>query len=623
MVTLSHFPALSDHRSPEGSVLPKAQSTANSQTRNRLSSARWLRWVFLCLLAVPAGAASGLVHFDFEQRYFVHPHRQVWDFSIVRPDSVYHIFYHTIHEETPNAAYADTIWHATSEDLKHWNIEGPVLTVGQGSWDAGALWAPDVFFDHLSNRWTMAYTACDIQMNQRIALASSDDLYSWTKSAANPILEPDPAIYQWTADAWWSNFRDPFVFVQDGIFHVLVTAKQFLDRSTGVLFHAVSMDLANWIDIGPIFVNDGIDPWRVLESPQYRLMDGKYYLLFGEYDTIGISAIWADLPGGFTMDSRHWIDYGYAPEVDEFTPGVRLFSRIAPFDSPATGLRSYVVRLDTLAVEEDGAIHAYQPHPLADNWRTWTGAANLAQPTFGDNPTLRGEESVGLVGNGYYGSREYFQGPLSGRGGPGSQLGDAAVGELSSQEFTITGSRMTLLVGGGDFPETCFVALMDANADTAIYSETGGGQERMTLRQWDLTPYQGWPAYIQISDRESQAGGHINVDEIHEDYLALSPAGQVPPEAARLNTRAVPNPFNPSTSIRFELDRPGDLTLRIHDLRGRLIWSSGRLRGQIGPNEVTWNGVTRDGNAAPAGTYLFTLERDGVSASSGKICLVK
>lgn len=603
--------------------MPTLSPRENSQTRDGLSSPRWLRLVFLCLLALLAGPASGLVHFDFEQKYFVHPHRQVWDFSIVRPDSVYHIFYHTIHEETPNAARADTIWHATSQNLKHWNIEGPVLTVGQGTWDAGALWAPDVFYDHRSDRWAMAYTACDAQLNQRIGLASSDDLYAWTKSAANPALEPDPAVYQWDPDAWWSNFRDPFVFVQDGVFQILVTAKQYLGQSTGVLYHAISLDLENWIDIGPIFANDGIDPWRVLESPQYRLMDGKYYLLFGEYDTIGISAIWADLPGGFTMDTRQWIDYGYAPELDEFTPGVRLFSRIAPFDSPASGLRSYVVRVDTLTVAADGAIDTYQPHPLAESWKTWTGAANLAQPTFGDNPAMRGDDSVGLVGNGFYGSREYYQGPLSGRGSPGSQLGDAAIGVLDSEVFQIEGSRMTLLVGGGDFPETCYVALKDASADTVIYSETGNGQELMSLRQWDLRPYRGRSVYLRIADQESGPGGHINVDEIHEDNLALSPAGQVPGTLPILDTHAVPNPFNPSTGIRFELARPEDLTLRIHDLRGSLVWSSGRLRGRSGTNEVTWRGQSRDGTPAPAGTYLYTLEVGGAPAASGKICLVK
>ena len=152
--------------------------------------------------------AEGLVRLDFEQKYFQHSDRQVWDFSIVRSDSVYHIYYHTIHESTPNATYADTIWHATSPDLKHWDIEGPVLVVGQGSWDSGAIWAPDVFRDEANNRWAIAYTGCDDQFNQRICTAYSEDLYTWEKSPANPTVVPDTTLYIWDPEGNWSNFRD-------------------------------------------------------------------------------------------------------------------------------------------------------------------------------------------------------------------------------------------------------------------------------------------------------------------------------------------------------------------------------------------------------------------------------
>ena len=587
------------------------------------STARVVLLLLLVLNLLPAGAAHALVHFDFDQKFFVHPHRQVWDFTLVRPDSVYHIFYHTIHEETPHSSYADTIWHATSQDLKHWIIEGPVLTSGQGSWDEGAIWAPDVFYDHTRDEWAMAYTGCDDHMNQRICLASSTDLYSWTKSAGNPALEPDPAVYAWNPDGWWSNFRDPFVFIQDGVFHLLVTAKQNLDEPTGVIYHGVSLDLVNWIDVGNIFVNDGIDPWRVLESPQYRLMKEKYYIFFGEFDTGGISVIVDDYPGNWSMADRDWIDYGYAPEVNEFDKNIPIFSRIAPFDVPATGLRSYVARMDTLQINPDGSVEPYQPNPLAESWKTWSGTCVLAQPTFGDNPAMRGDEPACPVGNGFFGSKEYYQGPLSGRGSPGSMLGDGALGTLESDTFRITGSRMTLLVGGGNYPETCYVALVDAATDTIIYSETGTDQEQMTFRQWDLTPYYARTVFIRIVDQETGPFGHINVDEIHEDNLALSPVGQDLPGPAGLRLRAYPNPFNPRTSIMFDLDREREFTLRIHDLRGRLVWSSDRRQGHPGANSVTWNGLTGEGARAPAGTYLYSLDLDGKVAASGKVCLVK
>ncbi len=196
----------------------------------------WSLWGTL-LVAAFASQATALVRFDFEQKYYRHPDRQVWDFSIIRPDSIYHIFYHTIHEQTPNAVYGDTIWHATSPDLKHWGNPMPILTVDQGPWDQGAIWAPDVFWDELRNRWTIAYTGCDASYNQTICMAYSYNLNYWVKVVSNPVVEPDTNLYVWDRNDTWSDFRDPFVYRQDTTWHMLVTAEQNLGAITGVLYH--------------------------------------------------------------------------------------------------------------------------------------------------------------------------------------------------------------------------------------------------------------------------------------------------------------------------------------------------------------------------------------------------
>ncbi len=584
-----------------------------------------VRLMVFSLLAIlfAAGSAQALLRLDFEQKYFSHKHRQVWDFSIVRPDSVFHIYYHTIHEGSPSAAYADTIWHSTSQDLKHWTLEVPILVSGQGDWDSGALWAPDVFFDEASGLWKMAFTGCDDQMNQRICLAESPDLYNWTKLGVNPVLEPDPEQYIWDPDQWWSDFRDPFIYRQDDQWHILVTAKQWLTEATGVLYHGVSDDLLNWTDVGAFFENDGADPWRVLESPQYKVVGEYHYLFFGEYDTSGLSVIASRNSDNWTMDDREFFDYGYAPEIDEFDPGNFLISRLAPYNNPQTEFLTYVVRMDTLLFNLDGTIDVYKAPPLDDGWKTWSGISCLANPTFGDNPEFRGDEPVGMVGNSYFGSSEYYQGPLSGRGSPGTRLGDGARGDLTSYPFIATGDRIELLVSGGYYPETCFVALVDAATDETIYSETGNNQNLMTLRTWDLSPYQGRMFYIQITDDENQEMGFINVDEIVE---VIGPASAVlgPDPRQLLESHGVsPNPFNPMTMVRFTLADDLDVVVRIHDVRGREVWASGLVHGTVGNNFVSWQGMDHSGQPAPAGTYLYSIESGGSVAASGKLSLVK
>jgi len=487
-----------------------------------------------CLMTfiVSPRSAHATVRFDFEQKYFVHPGVQTWDFCLVRDKGIYHLYYTAIPEETPHASNADSLLHATSPDLKHWTLEPPALVVGSGPWDEGALWAPDVFWDDAQGAWTMAYTGADDNFNQRIGLAFSDDLYTWERAGFNPVIEPDPADYIWDPDGSWSDFRDPFIYRQDNQWHILVTAKKWLGQGTGVLYHGVSDDLVSWTDQGPLFANDGSVPGNVLESPQYHQIGDWHHLLFGEYDDQGITILSAQDPADWTMADRVLFDYGYAPEVDEFDPDHRIFSRLANFYLPNGEDLGYVIRLDSLFVDPDGSnptIH--RPSPLDVDWVIHSGVANLGNPIFGDNPLWRGEPSAGLVGNGYYSSTEYYQGPLSGRGSPGTQLGTSVKGVMESRRFVIEGNRMDLLVGGGNYPATCYVALMDSADTTVIFSETGLDDPLMTKRTWDLTDHLGKTCYITIVDNENGPLGFINVDEIVEwqddtvPVIGVSPGG--------------------------------------------------------------------------------------------------
>ncbi len=595
-------------------------------SRNYHRSSGWL----LLLAVILAGsllpeAATALVRFDFEQKFYVHPGHQVWDFSLVKSDSLYHIYYHAIPDATPSASRGDTIWHATTLDLKHWSIQGPVLAVGTADWEAGAMWAPGVVRDEAGGRWVMAYTACDTKMNQRIALAYSPDLFTWTKEPANPVLEPDSTLYQWSPSVSWSNFRDPFLWQDDGTWHILVTAKKYYSSSTGILYHATSPDLLFWTDQGPMFINDGSDPWRVPESPQYRLIGQYHHLLFCEYDTGFVSLVSGTDPAQWTMDERVVLEPGaYAPELNDFAEGNWIYSRITPFHLPQSDSLTYVVRLDTLLTAPDGASPAiHMPHPLDENWASHQGISVEANPTFGDNPLWRGEPSSGMVGNGYFSSREYYQGPLSGKGAPGVSLGDAVQGSLDSRPFTVTGDQMTLLVGGGDYPATCYVALMTAADSTVLYTETGQGHPTMTLRTWDLRPYRGLECFLRIVDHESASEGYIDVDEITESRDDLSAAPPARSAGPVLSHDARPNPFNPMTVITFDLAVPAPAQLVILDARGRRVWVSPTIAGQQGLNQLRWRGRDRLGSPAASGTYLYIIEIRGVPAATGKICLTK
>ena len=579
----------------------------------------------LILALATAGPARALVRFDFEQKYFRHPGRQVWDFSITRPDSLYHIFYHSILETTPSATQADTIWHAVSPDLSHWQLRGPVLvTTGAAAWEQGAIWAPSVARDEDNQRWVMLYTGCDASMNQRIGLAVSPDLESWTRVGNGPVITPDSTRYLWSELASWSDFRDPFLYRQDGIWHVLVSARtRVAGQTTGILYHATSTNLEKWTDVGPLFVNDGSTPYLVLESSQYRVLGDWHHLLFGEFNATGVTIVSATDPTAWTMAAKRLLDQGFAPQLDTFDPDVHIYSRLAPYQLPSGGGLGYVVRLDTLRTAADGSDPiVWRPHPLDADWSVHTGAISLGNPTFGDNSLYRGEPSSGLVGNGFFGSREYYPGPLSGRGAPGAALGDAITGRLESHPFTVTGRRMSLLVGGGNFPSTCYVALVDTADGAILHLETGHGAVTMTPREWDLSGDLGRVCRIVIVDQESAPGGYINVDEIVESDDAV--AAVALPAATGLTALSIaPNPANPSARIGFRLERQSRVTVAVYDLRGRRIWQSGPRAMPPGPAAVWWSGLDETGRAVASGSYLVRVTDQAGQTLGGRLTLLK
>lgn len=84
----------------------------------------------------------------------------------------------------------------------------------------------------------------------------------------------------------------------------------------------------------------------------------------------------------------------------------------------------------------------------------------------------------------------------------------------------------------------------------------------------------------------------------------------------------LPNPFRPSTWIRYTITSPGDVRLLIHDAGGRFVREIRRAHETAGTYAVEWDGVDGAGGAAPAGVYFCTL-RTGATNRTQKMVLLK
>ena len=84
-----------------------------------------------------------------------------------------------------------------------------------------------------------------------------------------------------------------------------------------------------------------------------------------------------------------------------------------------------------------------------------------------------------------------------------------------------------------------------------------------------------------------------------------------------------PNPFNPSTTIRFTLPEAAPVTLIVQDVSGRRVRELARDRHQpAGEVRVEWDGRDDAGRALPSGVYLLRFEAMG-QASALRAVLLK
>ena len=71
-----------------------------------------------------------------------------------------------------------------------------------------------------------------------------------------------------------------------------------------------------------------------------------------------------------------------------------------------------------------------------------------------------------------------------------------------------------------------------------------------------------------------------------------------------------PNPFNPSTKIRFATEKHSDVKVRIYSVVGKEVSSIMNHELAAGTYNVTWNGTDRSGARAPSGMYFYEVSSD-------------
>jgi hypothetical protein len=86
--------------------------------------------------------------------------------------------------------------------------------------------------------------------------------------------------------------------------------------------------------------------------------------------------------------------------------------------------------------------------------------------------------------------------------------------------------------------------------------------------------------------------------------------------------RAYPNPFNPTTTLKYELGSAGSVSIDVFDVNGRKIRSLYNGISSAGQHEIRWNARDNQGRQMSSGVYLFKVNVDG-KVQTAKMLLLK
>lgn len=160
----------------------------------------------------------------------------------------------------------------------------------------------------------------------------------------------------------------------------------------------------------------------------------------------------------------------------------------------------------------------------------------------------------------------------------------------------------------------------DESAATMIHTWTYTGphisrpeEPRLHLNLWKLEGTVAGAQEVVIQDVRFEPEGSVVPVEDHHVGLPSAPVGRL--------TSAAPNPFNPRTTIRFELARAADVALEVYDVRGQRVRTLLSGSRAAGTHEFVWDGRSDAGVGMASGTYLVQLRGAGFVDSQSVVLL--
>ena len=156
--------------------------------------------------------------------------------------------------------------------------------------------------------------------------------------------------------------------------------------------------------------------------------------------------------------------------------------------------------------------------------------------------------------------------------------------------------------------------------DGVVVSRTNGGRLAVLAAHTGATDR---VIELRFEGRASVAIERAHAFDAAGDHLRTrfdrAPVRRVPASDRFLG--AFPNPFNPSTRLRFALDAPATVRFEIVDATGRRVRTIVH-EAAAGEGEVVWRGLDDQGRSVASGVYFVRMVGDH-GVSTGRVTLLE
>ncbi len=112
------------------------------------------------------------------------------------------------------------------------------------------------------------------------------------------------------------------------------------------------------------------------------------------------------------------------------------------------------------------------------------------------------------------------------------------------------------------------------------------------------SPYEFY--YVTATDRSGNEG--------RPGETSATPGSGETPRSYVLSIASYPNPFNPTTTIRYTLPAPGRVSISIHDVRGARVARLVDEEKPPGAYTVPWGGRDGEGRPVSSGVYFARIQ---------------